>query len=135
MVQANELRIGNWVKDNANDYFIIRSVSTDRLHPINVTDKIGYAIDCLLSDLSPIPLTPEILEKCGFKLNSISENWEIDLKLQGIIGLHSEDFSLWIGDKSDSLGFTGGLKSRCFFLHQLQNLYYSLTGTELNYQK
>jgi hypothetical protein len=67
---------------------------------------------------SPIPLTPEILEKAGFKKQSSGYR-----RLNNIILMYDNDDNCWL------------LKGHPFFkfqsLHQLQNLYHSLTGKEL----
>ena len=53
MIAANELRMGNWVKDSLG-YLVI-----------GVNAKVEFA-----SAYEPIPITPEILEKCGLKRHS-----------------------------------------------------------------
>jgi len=136
MVQANELRIGNWVTHRhfPYDFFNIRSVSKDRLHMINIVDTGGYAIDYNLSDLHPIELTPEILEKCGFKknrngessieINDIASHLEL---MEGKEGYYYPSFTQTPqGDEERTVYFN---RIRC--VHQLQNLYYALTQTEL----
>ena len=50
MIAPNELRIGNWVKIGYVPHMVID----------------GKHIDLYCEDYQPIPLTPEILEKCGF---------------------------------------------------------------------
>ena len=59
-MKANELRIGNKLKC----YGII--VNVEKINPPYVQDstEVGGQFD--LKDCEPIPLTPEILEKCGF---------------------------------------------------------------------
>lgn len=84
----------------------------------------------LCDKLSPIPLTPEILEKCGFKKNGTFDKQfnngnqiEIDL---------SDEYKgeVWLGG-SDSCTNGMGFVANCQYLHQLQNLYFALTGEEL----
>lgn len=115
-MNANQLRLGNWVQvmDDDNSYiqFQISSIVTN-------------SIAC-----EPIPLTPDILEKCGFVLNNLTENWELT-ENQNIIGIDKDDFSTFIGGTNSDYGFAGTLKSCVKSLHQLQNLYFALTGSEL----
>ena len=96
MIKANELRVGNFIyyKDDKN-FYDIRALCRDRVHPINIVEhdnNIRYAIDCLLDDLEPIPLTPEILESCGFdtsfgdwwkKVSVDEEEYVFELKSKG----------------------------------------------------
>lgn len=121
MIQANELRIGNWVKHSINKYWIeeyqgkIVQIHFDVLKDIVISDDVLY---------DPIPLTHEILEKAGFELQQTFglfyeleiNGWRIrpDCKHVRII----ED------DDSDIL-------VPCATLHQLQNLIFALTGSEL----
>lgn len=76
---------------------------------------------------SGIPLTPEILEKCGFiERGSLYSN--------GMGNALFFDFH-----KSNMhMAFYGGympiIKSNIKYLHSMQNLYYALTGEELKVQ-
>lgn len=56
MIKENELRIGNWYKVDAT---VLTEESFARFD--DWQDAGNFLYDC-----SPIPLTPEILEKCGF---------------------------------------------------------------------
>src|SRR5574343_389431 len=110
MIHANELRIGNWV-------------------------KIGqfYTTICFINGdedyFEPIPLTPEIFEKAGFKYDEGMESYDL-FTSSGLISI-ATDYSFFIGDNHLECGFAGGNKSLVKYLHQLQNLYFALTGEEL----
>jgi hypothetical protein len=105
MIQENELRIGNWVfMDNR------------RYHK---WADVDYT--CNPDDFSPIPLTPELLEKCGFEY---SEGW-YHRKISGL--------NLNILPNSD-YHIDGEQIAPLKSLHQLQNLYFSLTNEELQIQ-
>jgi len=128
MIKANELRIGN------------------RLKPIRVLDPeniplIGYAIcaahiayskEELNADWGPIPLTPQILEKFGFKKDKVTGDYwdmvdEYGFSKQNFVIFHHEDGAFSIGS---SLGeYSIGKPFR--YLHQLQNSFFALTGEEL----
>lgn len=106
MIQANELRIGNWVdKSNIAKYKHVGKVMT-----LSVTNKFD-----------PVLLTEEILEKAGF------DNCFLDIGDQAI-EVRKGVFYLY-GSTACTHGhtFSGEVK----YLHQLQNLYFALTGEEL----
>ena len=105
MINANELRIGNWVKDSLG-YLVI-----------GVNAKVEFA-----SAYEPIPLTPEILEKCGAIV------YEFDNGEQNQYRIKERLFVIRDGDIVD-YGSSVIIKH----LHQLQNLYFALCGEELNY--
>lgn len=116
MINANELRIGNWIL-NGND------------HPIEVGyHEIKYATlhPGTQNNYEPIPLTPEILEKCGFgKQDNNSHQLDTDVGFclwgrNGEINVHAYE--------GDEIG------EAVKHLHQLQNLYFALTGNEIEYK-
>jgi hypothetical protein len=72
----------------------------------------------------PIALTPEILEKCGFKL--LSDFYGLQ-HTYGYIAILFENSTLMIEDLHDDSVNIKAPK----YLHQLQNLYFALTGEEL----
>jgi len=130
MVKAGELRIGNWVKEYGKPI----KFSIADFHFLN--DELNYP-----SRYEPIPLTPEILEKCKLE-NGYYNNIQVDGNHIGVIfpiikDETKEDWELpdykegiyvysGLGDP-ESYGFKAQIK----YLHQLQNLYFALTGTEL----
>lgn len=112
-MKASELRIGNLVSNGINHY----AVDINMLYDLATLEH--YPIE-------PIPLTPEILDKCGFEKNNIGHN-DFD-----IIALYAkEEFE--IIQYSDGFGWDTGLGkiSDTNYIHQLQNLFYCLTGEEL----
>lgn len=96
MIKSNELRIGNWVYGAPDSYEQCHNIMYD------------------WESATPIQLTPEILEKCGFKN---------DFK----VGRHADDF---VNDVY-SVMYKHAIVTKVKHLHQLQNLYYALTGEEL----
>jgi hypothetical protein len=125
MMKANELRVDNWVCHNGNNcqiqtidqngecLFIGIVAAPDDGYWFRVGDGKG---------LEPIPLTPEILEKCGFQKHEVNEGIYLALWL-GI--LREVEQNVW---RIDRLDFPG---RDARYLHQLQNLYFALIGTEL----
>jgi len=130
MIQANEIKVNNrFIRQSRYS----RGLEYD--HDFVLTEEwigklFGDNISIALQDLHPIPLTPEILEKCGFK--KLNNAWvPIDYSATDYF---KWSFTIW--DNKDgtyrynSAEFIPELK----YLHQLQNLYYALTGEELIYK-
>lgn len=127
MIAANELRIGSWVNHNGKPMKVL-SVESDidnNALPVMENGRDFYRMSFDTDgDLQPIPLTPEILEKCGFELKK-SDNWT-EYRL-GIIGFdfnHSRLSGCHIGGEEYHY-------IEVSYLHQLQNLYFAITGREL----
>lgn len=117
MIKANELRIGNWIN--------YKSV------PTSVTMVGQYGIqskteDTLINakfstpDLKPIPLTPEILYQCGFEL--FPWGWVSNVANKRSLRITAFHF-LFEREGQTSLKIES--------LHQLQNLFFALTGEDL----
>lgn len=124
MINPKELRIGNWVLDTIylEEDEIGKPLKIEYFH---FTQPGDY--------FSPIPLTPEILEKAGFRA--------VDAEIEGFTRVHGRPFYS-IVSKSQIFTLTDepyGVwhyidfpYTRLQYLHQLQNLYFALTGEDLN---
>lgn len=113
MINANELRMGN-----------IAYIG-DKIYVLNSYDI--YEIDENNSDIDPIPLTEEILLKCGFRAQPSGVFFT--LKISHTSTLH---WSKNTGIEIECKNYTVIGCKKDFNLHQLQNLYFALTGQELN---
>lgn len=157
MIQANELRIGNLVLDPAGRMGAVLSVSerSIRLKLEFSTIKIYTTHDETGVDCNPIPLTTQILEKCGFRLSeyahvkiAYNEIERIDsVYVQDIFNFENKN-NMHIEVISDPktkevrrIGVQGfnyngmvgviNTPTDIKYIHQLQNLYFALTGEEL----
>lgn len=119
-MEANELRIGNWVSYSDNAVKIAAGFFVN-------SSQMNIETDC-----EPIPLTPEILEKAGFEKNDrIQQNFSYILQLKSrmtLVYYKGDSSCLSIEQDNKMIDFASG---RCKYLHQLQNLYFALTGEEL----
>lgn len=115
MIPLKELKQDNWVLQKGQ--------------PIQIAFCSSVSANYFFSDFEPIPLTSEILEKCGFKKDEdhcnywrIEQNdeWKSEFKIYGVV---DETYHF----KVDCGGYWYGILS----LHHLQNLYSVLTGEEL----
>lgn len=125
MIKANELRIGNWVQAPLGEYMRVEQIGyKDNPDYIFARYDKGFG----QNSFSGIPLTPEILEKAGFnKLGGSKFVYRIPV----------QEFEISVSLKLnyayiDTQWGQASIKRPIFkYLHQLQNLYFALTGTEL----
>ena len=132
VIELKELRIGN-ILSYKGQYVHVTLISIDA--DDEYEDTIGFCPlgnssgeksgwnRSLADGLDRIPLSPEILEKCGFDL-------------AGLIYVHQE--KAIILSKGDDGYYLSDLNGRPYsknqqFVHQLQNLYFALTGQDLNF--
>lgn len=132
MIFASELRVGNYVKYSEDD----------SLCKIIAIDELGVAVEFIktqeitwieLDQFHYIPLKTKILEKIGFdsiNFNNADSNVDFTFtnKPQYWIQHHTDVDQYIFYGKSNSI------EKPIKYLHQLQNLYYALTGQELTYQ-
>lgn len=145
MIQSNELRVGNR---------FIRELHTSRgleydhdfvLTEGKMAELFGDKILLALQDLFPIPLTPEILEKSGFKygksegISSFDDSeregdthyWDLSIKRTDLIDSHEISLVKWGEEEyfTFQLG-RGTYRQKIKYVHHLQNLIYALAGVE-----
>jgi hypothetical protein len=120
-MKAQDLRIGNWVQ--------FRHTETPVL--ITLADFVREYKEEHLEDYEPIPLTEDWLEKFGFELTYESK-FRRCFDLDTSIGFLSFNFSKVIQEKDNVSIASLNLKwASLKYVHQLQNLYFALTGKEL----
>ena len=105
-MKANELRIGNWV-----------DVESFNGHQGLTRMQFHFDLTRYIHLFKPIPLTPEVLEKCGFR-NYEEVKWDTDAML---LMKNGEGYLYLANQRHVNI----------FYLHQLQNLYFALTNEEL----
>ena len=127
MVKANELRIGNCLRLSDNSTVKKEFWGTPKEVTIKDLDFISTYPD--QQYLEPIPLTPEILEACGFELNLGCVNeYQISLEDGFWLSWNTKSETLWYS--SVQRGFYKMLR-HLKYLHELQNFYFLFTGSEL----
>jgi len=113
MIQARECRLGNTITHYSGHQVIVFSI--ERNSGRYYINGIGEGM------FTPIPLTPEILVKCGFTFHK---------KKSGTQGVYTN------GKMNLAISNGGNIyrvNKIIPYLHQLQNLYFALTGQELTY--
>lgn len=115
-MKANELRIGNIV---LRKEFLHSNLENCRFDKIVVTHNDINACHIYNRHFEPIPLTEEWLFKFRFVYNPHSSEF------------HGKNmiFHNWIKDR----GYVSWGSTQIKYVHQLQNLYFALTGEELTY--
>lgn len=128
MIQAKELRVGNKIysadKDNILTVEEIR-YTTVRVSYIRLDTKQPHVSISHFEDFNPIPLTPEILEQCGFEKAVENAGRLVCWKKSKLT------IAKWIEGKWQCWLGTVDIRKSPQSLHQLQNLYFALTGEEL----
>lgn len=115
-MKATELRIGNWVK--------LQGVN----RPIRVS-IIDTTETSEMTKAEPIPLTEEILLKCGFKYREAMAGGQDEWAGYGFWSINGVHL---LGHKNGEVLFYDRRNETEYkFLHQLQNLYYALKNEEL----
>jgi hypothetical protein len=123
MIPVNELRIGNKVlvkyKEDEVGYGedVISTIESIQSQKVRIKED-EYWHRC--EDIEGVVLTSEILEKCGF----VKQNGYPYKFLYGYLRLRNSVFFFKYHD----------IEIEILYLHQLQNLYFALTGEELNIQ-
>ena len=110
-MNANQLMIGNWVS-RLGYYKQIKSIEKG----CGEIDYVGVGEVFTSNQIDPIPLTEEWLEKFGFVKHSggyLSKDSVIELTF---------DFLVWKPNIK---------RLKVLYVHQLQNLYFAITGEEL----
>lgn len=120
-IEANEIRQGVYLKwENNGSIFDVT---------VGIMLQGSFWTHLSNGDIVPIPLTPQLLEKIGFKdlHTEFCPTYQKDqIQIEIVDGTYMA--RLQHGDKEDS---TSLWLCDLISLHQLQNLYFALTNTEL----
>lgn len=138
-MKANELRIGNLGKNIHDEIYECHAITRFTQHFKGVDKKEAREEnDTLNTFIFPIPLTEEWLEKLGLiQLSSWCGNDGDWYRSFGENTNNSERFSIDVNTHNKEFCFDyemGGLGEVSVVVkhvHQLQNLYFALTGEEL----
>lgn len=139
-MKSNELCIGNWINiyDDYNAK-VTGMTNTNKVWFVKNTHDDGCAVN--IHQIKPIPLTEEWLLKVGFESKGYDEEYNYytkdnftmlkDYGLQGVAIPTKKNkkgyVHLYCGYYNNEIDFE--------YVHQLQNLYFALTNTELIFNK
>ena len=111
MINTNDIRIGNWVCTYGNQYGTVKSIAK--------TITVNHALNTETynpEQLFPIKVTLAILPLCGFQTFNA-----------GYRHKESYHFLRYFGE-GDLILDISGEPEKFSYVHQLQNLYFDLTG-------
>lgn len=139
MIAENELRLGNWVYNDENKPVKMVVIETPEFAEWNGSDCQNMFIEdgnYKYSTINPIPLTPEIIENAGFVKSKTDAAYYVELNgpdrhfdlVQS--GADYYPSILQQNEMSDEINIVS--LNYIQSVHQLQNLYFALTGKELN---
>lgn len=134
MININELRIGNLVSTSFKDDVLwimgvrTQKVKNDYFELVFLSDEISY----LPTHIEPIPISKEYLDKFGFTYifdniycNSTEKvHFDIRKVIFDETDITNNGWYLCIDEEIHY--------QKIKFIHQLQNIYFLLTGTELS---
>lgn len=147
-MKANELRIWNYLQDQNGNFLLVIHISTESIQT-TVLDRSKYPLPNGWQ-MQPIPITPEILEKCGFELyDNYTDESLGDFIFESYRKWKSKYIYIAIHNRQEG-GYDCGLSRQLtdlvpvdeidansfnvcelIYLHQLQNIYFAITGEEL----
>lgn len=134
MLNEKDLRIGNLIlfNDDNNTACTIESIKRDfddEPYSVEIKFKDGMFSDVNIEDIKPIALTSEWLLNLGFTFSeAFKDHFYKHIEGQKL-------FSVFPFSTKPFCRITEGdfavYNMPCRFIHQLQNLYFALTGKEL----
>jgi len=147
-MKATELRIGNKVlNDNVENTVV--AIASANLNIVGLETMQGNLINAGIDRIKPIPLTEEWLLEFGCGKKEINDYYKEtddfgilfyhEINFNGgwfTLGINSDneyylcDSGYDLDDKDSMASFACGLPS-IKYVHQLQNLFFALTGEEL----
>lgn len=159
MTQITELRIGNLLYNSDKKIISLSSIEsqnpkykkfiTSRLEYFDYNDKselskITGVVSSLVTDFEPIPLTEEWLLKMGFDKDISNDDEKRDtysIQVSNCTSLYFDCHKDWMRDNMDvewylsyewnNNHFKNEFWNKPKSVHEVQNLYFCLTGQEL----
>ena len=129
MIQANELRKGSWVKRNDSNVCVTQ-ILWNRVEVVRDKNGKKKYYECPFEDLAPIELTPESMSGFGFIKHELFPHLNVfyHSKYYMTINIIANTYEVSFGLIAESIAM---VYQKNMYLHQLQNLFFSLTNEEL----
>lgn len=131
-MKASDLRLGNYLIDEDGEIFKVCSIFLN--HPLYKDCVFGEnnLVSCIYT-IKPISLTEEWLLKFGF-IKDDNGNYWIDLQTHYLELVSSNEHYYPVYVQVPEMSHEEEQRvsmNRIVYVHQLQNLYFALTGKEL----
>lgn len=140
LIELSELKIGNYLLYKGEIVYVtLLSLDIDDEYE----DTIGFCRlgttdhersdwnRALVNDLKRIPLTPELLERFGFKKLADGSYHKPAMLTWRVLYDDFEKAASYCTCIYPELGHRVHLNIRIEYMHQLQNIYFTMTGEEL----
>lgn len=133
MIDTKEIKLDNWLYLTPSNMFV--KVSQVGRREIRPNDSKGLMVPA--EHFEPILLTEDILLKCGFETSDFYKTHyfkyeNIDNNLRGDVFCFNIDRNTDLFNTGKTLSFSfRPFSLHLKYLHQLQNLYFEITGREL----
>lgn len=129
-MEAKELRIGNYIDLNGT---IVKVAGVDAKkmvkHYLPETKQVVSKMENRVSNFKPVPITEEWLFKLGFEVKTqVATRCPFECLVKSGVSLITNSKKLIRFGYS---GYCGSGEKEIKHVHQLQNLYFALTGKEL----
>jgi hypothetical protein len=131
MINEKELRVGNIYLSKRNKDVLVKGIdSINKLVVIEEPDiDSGKEQPYIFEDLNPVPITRDILLKLGFKKENGGPETlhrKVDCEKDCAMIVFDHDGCFLKDSEYNKIG------KQIEYVHQLQNIYYFLMGTELS---
>jgi hypothetical protein len=128
-MKASELRIGNLVNTDSDSLSVhgINQDFNEEPYFIELKCTDGMFIECNIEDIKPIPLTEEWLVKFGWGKGEYDTEYQDNVSLKQEVLCYTVMSNMFIIESHCDCIEIDHIK----YVHQLQNIYFSLTGKEL----
>jgi len=133
-MESKELRIGNFIgnKYYPNNLYKVECVLHSSIHYEDVYPWKGTVGVFALDNALPIPLTAEWLQRFGFEFSWMSGRALIQKKIKYDLRFVRPYYKDNLGElELDLRNGSTSLNTKVRHVHSLQNLYFALTGEEL----
>ncbi len=129
MIQPNELRLGNLIIDEHGREVTVTSITAGLSGGVINNDHDTVTTNS--NEYSPITITQQWLLNLGF-YESYKDTYEISIGHLILLRIMIHDKGWWKIIEHNSSGNRTGINlGDIYFIHQVQNLYHSLTSEEL----
>lgn len=127
MLKNFDLRVGNYILSGNVARVVSIGNKSQEFEQIELETEEDFTWG-FRDSYEGLPLTKKLLEKCGFKKEG---DWAV-LYFEPRMGIRFYNFNSAECDLIQDDKFIGFKNSHIQYLHQLQNLHFALTNTELN---